>query len=166
MARWIQQLSGTTSKLYIGLAHSIRTQMPRPGGHLLCKCIQQLIIVRPLLPVLLQAWIPLALKRAHDSLTGGHLGQMITYKKAQECFFWSGMHKSVAARCAGCSKCTAQKSPGTTPRSHLISQTAKFPFEKLALDIRSRGPSQLRKKEIGMYRSCRIASLNGSRLFL
>jgi len=73
----------------------------------------------------------------HSSPVGGHLGVAKTYGKAADRFYWYGMKTDVAEFIARCEKCVSRKNPVPLARAPLQPHRAGYPFEKVAMDIKS-----------------------------
>ena len=78
------------------------------------------------------------LKKAHEGMTGGHLGVKRTMYQVQHRAFWPGWRSDVKRFCRQCQNCNGYFR-GQLPRSApLQPMLAGTPFEKLHFDLQLR----------------------------
>ncbi len=75
------------------------------------------------------------LEHAHDTVSGGHLGQKKTLAKLQQRCIWHGMSRDSKLYCRSCSTCSLNKKANIKPRARLGSHHAGVPMERVHMDI-------------------------------
>jgi hypothetical protein len=76
------------------------------------------------------------LQENHDSVLGGHRGMKKTYKIIKRYYHWPNMKTEVENYVKKCAKCQLKKALRPKKRAPMqITTTARYPFEKCALDI-------------------------------
>ena len=75
------------------------------------------------------------LEGLHNTLIGGHLGELKTLEKVRARFYWPGQRKEVEKWCRNCAVCNSRKSPSHKARAPMkICQTQR-PMQRVAMDI-------------------------------
>lgn len=81
-------------------------------------------------------FIPILLKEYHDSLVGGHMGEVKTYLRMAQDWYWNGMRKDVTAYIQRCTTCQQQKVSQQSPAGLL--QSLSIPmlvWEEISMDF-------------------------------
>ena len=71
----------------------------------------------------------------HDDPTAGHLGQIKTYDKVRNRYYWHGMFKDVEHWCRTCIDCAMRKRPRNHHKAPLLPIPVEGPFDRVAMDI-------------------------------
>lgn len=87
---------------------------------------------RVLLPTTLVVMI---LKYYHDSVMGGHLGQLKTYHKVARQFYWKGMRRDIQAYVRRCVLCQRSKPATTQKTGFFSSHISRFPCDAYFIDF-------------------------------
>ena len=71
----------------------------------------------------------------HNSPQGGHRGNLKTYKRIRNNYYWENMRKDINDRIKRCVKCNLNKVRRRTKNQLLITDTPYRSFDKIAMDI-------------------------------
>ena len=85
--------------------------------------------------VLPQQLVTEVLTKLHDATTGGHLGVKKTLERVRTRFYWVGQRRDVEEWCRACEICAARKSEPKKRKAPLQIEPAKYPLERIAMDI-------------------------------
>ena len=85
--------------------------------------------------VLPQQLVTEVLTKLHDATTGGHLGAKKTPERVRTRFYWVGQRRDVEEWCKTCQICAARKSEPKKCKAPLQIEPAKYPLERIAMDI-------------------------------
>ena len=95
--------------------------------------------------VLPQQLVTEVLTKLHNATTGGHLGAKKTLERVRTRFYWVGQRRDVEEWCKTCQICAARKSEPKKCKAPLQIEPAKYPLERIAMDI----PGPLPETECG-----------------
>jgi len=76
-----------------------------------------------------------AMRSAHASISGGHMGVKKTQDKVAMIAYWVGWQRDVREYCIRCDACTRYHRGGVKKRGELQSMCVGAPWERLAIDI-------------------------------
>ena len=85
--------------------------------------------------VLPQQLVAEVMTKLHDAFTGGHQGVKKTLQKVHTRFYWVGQRRDVEEWCRGCEICAVRKSEPKKRKAPLQIEPAKYPLEKITMDI-------------------------------
>ena len=75
------------------------------------------------------------LKQCHDTCTAGHFGQVKTYFRVKQSFYWYNLSRDCRLYVQGCAVCNKSKKASKKARFSLGDYQAGFPAERVHLDI-------------------------------
>ncbi|KAL8126329.1 hypothetical protein AgCh_013571 [Apium graveolens] len=81
-------------------------------------------------------FIPVLMREYHDSLVGGHAGEVKTYLQMAHDWYWNGMRKDIASYVRQCSACQQQKNSQQSPTGLLQPlPIPKLVWEDISMDF-------------------------------